>query len=123
LKLIDACGWLQYVLKGPRSETYRDYLLGETILVPTVVMYEVYKVIARDLSEELAAQTAVQMKTKLVVPLTDDIAFYAADICLKHRLAMADAIVYATARTYEATLVTSDYHFAQMPDVEYLAGE
>jgi predicted nucleic acid-binding protein len=123
LKLIDSCGWLEFILKGPRAETYRDYLLGEHILVPTVVMYEVYKVIARDLSQELAAQTAVQMKTKQVIPLTDNIALLAAELCLKHKLGMGDAIVYATAQAHEATLVTSDYHFADMPGVEYLGAE
>ena len=42
---------------------------------------------------------------------------------IEHRLAMTDAIAYATARTYDVTLATNDHHFAQMPDVEYLAGE
>ena len=35
----------------------------------------------------------------------------AADISLKFRLGMADAIVYATAKTERAKLVTSDVHF------------
>ncbi|MEN6644321.1 MAG: type II toxin-antitoxin system VapC family toxin [Armatimonadia bacterium] len=122
MKLIDSCGWLDFILKGPNAETYRDYLLADNVLVPTVVMYEVYKVISRDISEELAAQTAVQMKTKQLAPLTDNIALLAAELALKHRLGMADAIVYATARVHGATLVTSDFHFANIEDVEYLPG-
>lgn len=120
MKLIDSCGWLDFILKGPNAERYRDYLLKEDVLVPTVVMYEVYKVICRDLTEELALQTAAQMKTKLIAPLTDNIALLAAELALQRRLALADAVVYATARVHEATLVTSDFHFAELPDVEYL---
>lgn len=122
MRLIDSCGWLQFVLKGPRAEAYRDYLLGnEPILVPTVVMYEVCKVLARDVSERLAQEMAVQMRARLVRPLTDTVPLLAADLALKHRLAMGDAIVLATAQTYDATLVTSDSHFAGMAGVEYLA--
>lgn len=121
MRLIDSCGWLDLIFKGPRAEAYRDYLLGqEPILVPTVVIYEVYKVIARDLSEPVAQQTALQMKAKQVAPLTDNIAMLAAELALRHKLAMGDAVVLATAQVYAATLVTSDFHFADMPGVEYL---
>jgi len=84
-------------------------------------MYEVCKVLARDVSERLAQEMAVQMRARLVRPLTDTVPLLAADLALKHRLAMGDAIVLATAQTYDATLVTSDSHFAGMAGVEYLA--
>jgi len=41
----------------------------------------------------------------------------AADIAREHKLAMADAIIYATARQYQATLVTSDARFESLPQV------
>ena len=123
MTLVDSCGWIEYFLDGPLADAFELHLKRPDVLVPTIVLFEVYKVIKRDASAELAAQAAVQMKTRRLVPLSDDIALFAADLCLEHRLALADAIVYATARTYETTLITSDYHFAEMPGVEYLAGE
>ncbi|MEI6503403.1 MAG: type II toxin-antitoxin system VapC family toxin [Armatimonadota bacterium] len=123
MSLVDSCGWIEYFLDGPLAGAFERHLAQPDVLVPTIVLFEVYKVIKRDVSEDMAERAAVQIRTMHLAPLTDDIALLAADICLKHRLAMADAIVYATARAYEATLVTSDYHFAQMPEVEYLAGE
>ncbi|MCP4662434.1 MAG: type II toxin-antitoxin system VapC family toxin, partial [bacterium] len=44
----------------------------------------------------------------------------AADLSLEFRLAMADAIVYATARSYQVELVTSDADFVDLPEVTYI---
>lgn len=57
------------------------------------------------------------MRRAKVVPLDESLAIEAAEISLAHRLAMADAIVYATARRHRATLVTGDADFAGLPDV------
>ena len=123
MRVIDSCGWLEYFLGGPLGPAFRAHLQQHDVLVPTVVLFEVYKVIKRDVSERKAEEAIVQMKTRRCVPLTDEIALLAADLCLEHRLAMADGMVLATARAHEATLVTSDSHFADMSDVEYLAAE
>jgi toxin FitB len=45
------------------------------------------------------------------------VALEAADVALSQGLAMADAIVFATARRYGATLVTGDADFSGLPDV------
>ena len=55
-----------------------------------------------------------------VVSLNEELALEAADLSLQYGLAMADAVVYATARHYEALLVTSDADFAELPGVKYL---
>lgn len=120
MTLVDSCGWLEFFLDGPLADGFAARLDEPEVLVPTIILFEVYKVIKRDVSAEMAERAAVTMKTKRIVPLADDVALLAADICLEHRLALADAIVYATARAHEATLVTSDSHFADMPGVEYL---
>jgi predicted nucleic acid-binding protein len=41
------------------------------------------------------------------------------DICARHKLATAEAIVYATALTYEADLLTCDRHFENLAGVCY----
>lgn len=120
MTIVDSCGWLDYFLDGPLAAAFERHLDQPDVLVPTIVLYEVYKVIKRDVSEQKAEQAAIQLKTKRIVPLTDSVALLAAEMALKHKLAMADAIVYATAQVHEATLVTSDGHFAEMVDVEYL---
>jgi predicted nucleic acid-binding protein len=56
-----------------------------------------------------------------VVALDADLAVAAARIASAHKLAMADAVILATARHCTATLWTQDPHFRGMDGVEYRA--
>jgi len=49
--------------------------------------------------------------------LDSSIALAAADLGLKTGLGTVDSIIYATARRYDAELVTSDRHFQKLPRV------
>ncbi len=121
MKVIDSSGWLEFFTDGPLASTYAHHLKDlHDVVTPTIVLYEVYKVIKRQRSEEEALIAAAQMGKTQLVPLTDSIALTAADISLTHRIAMADSIVYATAMTEGATLFTSDSDLANLPEVHYL---
>jgi predicted nucleic acid-binding protein len=76
---------------------------------------EVYEVIRRDLSEERALKAVSALRRATIVPLDASLALEAGDISLALGLAMADSIVYATARRYGARLVTSDGDFDGLP--------
>jgi len=89
-------------------------------VTPTIAVYEVYKVLKRDVSEEDALQAVAQMLRTNVVPLGPTLALEAADTSLEHSLAMADAIIYATARAHAAELVTTDADLADLPGVTFL---
>ena len=84
------------------------------------MLYEVYKRLKRDLTEDdaLVAISAMQQRGR-VVPVTGEIALTAADLSLEHGLAMADAIILATARLFRAELMTSDSDFEHVPGVRY----
>lgn len=124
MTVIDSCGWVEVFTGGTLAQDYRRHLDSpEETLVPTVVLYEVYKIICREMSENAAMLAAARMRDDMLVPLDDPLALQAADLSLEHGLSMADAIVYATAQTHDALLVTSDAHFADLPGVEYLEKE
>lgn len=93
----------------------------DEILTPTIVLYEVYKVLKRDASEENALQAVAQMLRTNVVPLGETLALEAADASLERALAMADAIVYTTARSQGAELVTTDSDLEGLPGVVFLS--
>lgn len=90
------------------------------MITPTIVMYEVYKHSKRLRGEEGALDAVAAMQKTLVVPLNDELALIAADLSIEHKLPMADAIVLATARMYEAEVVTSDSDFDGVPGVTYI---
>ena len=71
--------------------------------------------IRRDLSEERALEAVAALRRAEVVPVDESLALEAADLSLEHGLAMADSIVYATARRRAATLVTGDADFEGLP--------
>lgn len=81
-----------------------------------IEVYEVYTVVRRDLSEERALEAVSALRRATIVPVDQSLALEAADVALTRGLAMADAIVYATARRHGATLVTGDADFDGLPD-------
>ena len=81
-----------------------------------IEVYEVYKVIRRDLTEERALEAVAALRRATIAPVDDSLALDAADLSLQHGLAMADSIVLATARRHGAKLVTGDTDFDGVPD-------
>lgn len=118
---MDSSGWIEFFTGGPLAERYASYLTPSTrLLTPTIVLYEVYKKIKRERGEETAILFAGRLNATKVVTLTESIALLAADLSLRHGLAMADAIVYATAQDQEAEVVTSDADLKDLPGVVYV---
>lgn len=118
--IVDSSGWLEYFKEDVLADTYEPHVLCPDVLVPVVVLYEVHKVLLRDLSRRHAEIAASAMKGKRVVVLDEALAMQAAEISIEHRLPMADAVIYATAQQYDALLITSDEHFSGLPGVEYV---
>jgi len=123
MRLVDSCGWLHVFKDTALADTYRNILQeaeSET-LVPTIVLYEVAKVLERDMGETVTMECVLRMQQEKLIDLTDALALEASSTSLTHGLAMADAIVYATARQYEATLYTSDADLKALPGTHFIA--
>ena len=110
--IVDSSGWIEYFTNGPHAAAYQKHLKDpRKIVTPTIILYEVYKKIKREISEEAALDAVSAMKQTKVVPVSESISLLAADLSLKHTIPMADAIVYASALEMDCTVVTSDAHF------------
>jgi toxin FitB len=110
--IVDSSGWIEYFTSGPRAAAYQKHLRNpRQIITPAIILYEVYKKIKREISEEAALEAVSAMKQTKVLPITESISLLAADLSIKHALPMADAIVYASALETESTVITSDAHF------------
>ena len=120
--IVDSCGWLEWFTDGKLADSYEKYLVDpEKILIPAIVLYEVYKVLKREVGEEKALIAAGYMKNSPIIPLDGSLALAAADIALKEKLAMADAIIYSSARLNNCKIITSDVDLKDLPGVEFIA--
>ena len=118
--LVDTCGWIEWLTEGALADSFASYMQDPAeLLVPTTVQYELYKWVKRESDENTALDTIALADDSLVIPLSTDIALVAADLSLLHKLAFADAVIYASARKYNVELVTSDDHFEGLPGVTY----
>ena len=119
--VVDSSGWLQFLTDGPLAEQYASRLRqAASVITPTIVMYEVYKHSKRLRGEDGALDAVAAMQKTRVVELNDELALIAADLSIELKLPMADAIILATGRLYEAEVVTSDADFDGIPGVTYI---
>ncbi|PYQ50812.1 MAG: VapC toxin family PIN domain ribonuclease [Acidobacteria bacterium] len=119
--VLDSSGWLEFFGEGTYASEFAGRLRQPAnVLTPTLALYEVYKWMKRERSEEAALAAVATMKRTHLIALTEQIALTAADLSLAHRLAMADAVMLATARLFDAELITTDSDFAGIDGVIYL---
>jgi predicted nucleic acid-binding protein len=120
--VVDSSGWLEYFSKGPNVDFFRPIIKDrKNLLVPSVVIYEVCKVIRLRQNEQVAEMTAAAMKQGTTVSLAPELAYAASKLAIQKKLAMADAIIAATAQAFDATLWTQDLDFESLPKVRFKA--
>jgi len=118
LILVDSSGWIEYLAERPKADLFAPYIEGSEPLVSSAIqVYEIYKVVRRDLNEERAIEAVSALRTTTIEPLAEGLALEAADAALEYGLAMADAIIFATASRHEAEIVTGDADFNGLPRV------
>jgi predicted nucleic acid-binding protein len=116
--LVDTSAWIEWLIDSSTGGKVAQHLPEQSDwLVPAMVQLELAKWLAREVGEDKADQVIAFTQVCQVVPLDTEIALAAAEVCREHRLATADAIVFATARARGATLLTCDRHFADLPGV------
>jgi predicted nucleic acid-binding protein len=119
--IVDSCGWLEWFTDGKLANQYKEYLADpDNILMPVIIIYEVYKIIKREVGEEKALLAAGYMKRSQVIPFDDTLALVAADIALQEKLAMADAIIVAISRVHNCRIISSDVDLKEQSNVEYI---
>jgi len=120
MNIVDSSGWLAYFADEPNAKYFLSPLSdAERLVVPTVTIYEVFKVVLRESSENEALQVVAAMRKGTVVDLNTPLAIAASRLSLEYNLPMADSIVLATAREFKAVLWTQDSDFKNLSKVKY----
>jgi predicted nucleic acid-binding protein len=120
LNVVDSSAFLEYLLDSPASEVFAPVIEDTAqLVVPAIVIYEVTRRLRTVAGEAQADHAWTELTRARVAPLDADLAYAAALLGTQHQLAMADALIYATARQHGATLWTQDAHFKDLPGVRY----
>ena len=118
--LVDTCGWIEWLADGRLADRFQPYLEDtESLVVPTIVQFELYKWLERNSGEEAAMKAIARTTRSTVADLDTSTALLAAEFSRDHGLSVADAVIYASARKHRADLVTSDDHFEGLAGVTY----
>ena len=122
MRLVDTSAWIEYLTGSALGVELTSELPDRSEwVVPTMVQLELAKWLSREIGEEKADRVIAFTETCVVAELDTAIALAAAEICVRHRLATADAIIYATALAFGAELLTCDRHFENLSGVRFLA--
>ena len=120
MNVVDSSGWLEYFAGGKNASHFSTPLEdSDSLIVPAVTVYEVFKVLLREAGEDAALKGASAMQRGHVVDLTSQRAMSAASLSLEHSLPMADSIILASARAHEAVVWTQDADFKGLDQVKY----
>jgi toxin FitB len=120
MNLVDSSGWLEYFVGSRNAENFCKPLNDLTnLIVPTICIYEVFKVILRESGEDNALVTIAVMKQANVIDLSLEIAIKAAKNSHDFKIPMADSIILTTANFNQAVIWTQDNHFKDLPNVKY----
>lgn len=121
MNIVDSSGWLEFFANGPNAEVFSEPLTDPAkLIVPTISLYEVFKVILRRRGEDAALQAAALMYQATMAELTAELALSAARVSIEHKLPMADSIMLTTARAYDALFWTQDRDFEKIPEVRFV---
>ncbi len=124
MSVVDSSGWIEFLLGTADGRRFRDAIIADELLVPSIVIVEVrrwwlsspQRVGTVDDLDEVTSM----MSRGNVVPLDRALAESASNLGIRHRLPLADSIVYATAQSLGMELWTQDKDFEGLQGVRYL---
>ena len=122
MNVVDSSGWLEYFADGANADFFAPAIENAAeLVIPTICVYEVFKRINQQRNEHDALQAAAIMAQGHVVNLDLPLSLNAARISLDLHLPMADSIILATARTYDAVIWTQDGDFESIDNVRHIS--
>ena len=120
MNIVDSSGWLAYFADEPNAKHFLAPLNDTaSLVVPAVTIYEVFKVVLRESNENDALQATIAMQRGKVVDLTASLAIAASKLSSEYNLPMADSVILATAKEFNAVLWTQDSDFEKISGVKY----
>ena len=116
--VVDSSAWMEYLAGGAEAGRFADVIEdSKRLIVPAIVLYEVFRKVLRERGEQATLQVAGAMHAGKVVPVDAALTLDAA----RYALPMADSLIYATAQRFGAIVWTQDADFKGLPGVNCFA--
>lgn len=120
--VVDSSGWIEFFLAGTNGPAFKPVIeQRQALLVPTIALFEVHRVLSRKLPPNVVKACLDVMRLGRVLDITAARAVAGADVSLRHKLAMGDALMYSLALEHGATFWTQDVDYQGLPSVQYFA--
>ncbi len=124
MRVVDSSTWIEWLTQGPTADRLQGEMPARTeCIVPTIVQLELAKWLERERGEDAVDSFFAYTATCIITPLDTALARRAAEVSAKRKLALADAIIYATAELHDADVLTLDAHFKGLDRVIYFSRE
>ena len=119
---VDSSGWIEFFLGSNAGRTFKP-IIEQTaqLIVPAISIFEVHRFLSRTVTATRRDKALELMCRSTVIELTAARAIAASNIAQKHRLAMADAVMYSIAQEFKATFWTQDVDYKDLPGVAFHA--
>ena len=117
----DTSAWLM-LTRGPTQQVKEIIDSDAIIIISTITLFEAKRKMQRDgvpMTKLNKTMSFIRYSSR-IIDVTKDIAETAADLSVKHELSTADAIMYATALSKQAELITGDSDLAGLKGVKFI---
>ena len=122
MNVVDSSGWVEYFQDSRRADLFALAIeQRDQLLVPVIALYEVHKILSRQMPPEVVEKFLDVMRLGRVLELTDKRAIAASTASSLHGLAMADAAMYSMALEFKATFWTQDVDYQALAGVKFFA--
>ena len=122
MNLVDSSAWLEYFADGPNAQFFSAAIENTAeLVVSTINVYEVFRRVLQQRDENAALRAVAAMEQGRLVGVDEAIALDAAQLGVHLKLPMADSLILATARAFDALLWTQDADFDGIEGVRYRA--
>ena len=122
MNVVDSSGWIEFFFAGNNGPLFKPVIeQRDQLLVPVIALYEVHKILSRQMPPTEVEKFLNVMRMGRVIDLTDQRAIAASIAASQHNLAMADAAMYSIALEFKATFWTQDADYEGLDSVQYFA--
>lgn len=120
MNIVDSSAWLEFFCDSINAKNFTKVIEDtNNLLVPTIILYEVFKKTLQDYGENQALQIIAHMKQGRVIDIDLEISLLAAKLSAEIKLPMADSLILATAKKHQATIWTQDKDFEGLKEVKF----